>query len=461
MRAMLRRTASAAAAGALLGSVVVAAGTATAVAAPSPARALAPSTRFYVPPPSQAAFDQVRQLAEEGQPGEALMVARMVETPQAVWFDGGTPDQVRSQVRKTMRAAARQRAVPVLVAYDIPGRDCSQYSAGGAADEAAYEQWIAAFAQGIGRQKAVVILEPDSLANLPSDCAVYGSANYPYTDAERYAEIQDAVSVLETQPRASVYLDAGQSAWQSVGTMTQTLVTAGVAKAQGFFLNVSNYQPTVEEDAYGTWISDCIDMTTDDIAGNYMYGNPGYCQSQYYPAQQDNNVSWQTNYATWPQVSAWYAKTMSSLGVGPATVPFVVDTSRNGQGPNDMQSYAASPYDQPPADVSTLVNGNWCNPPGVGLGLTPTADTDQPLVNAYLWVKTPGQSDGQCDSAGGARAWDYSDYTQPGWPTTASAQSTFDPLWGTVDPAAGAWFPQQALQLAEDADGSLSAPQNQ
>jgi len=29
------------------------------------------------------------------------------------------------------------------------------------------------------------------------------------------------------------------------------------------------------------------------------------------------------------------------------------------------------------------------------------------------------------------------------------------PLWGIDDPAAGAWFPQQALQLAQDASPSL------
>jgi len=49
-----------------------------------------------------------------------------------------------------------------------------------------------------------------------------------------------------------------------------------------------------------------------------------------------------------------------------------------------------------------------------------------------------------------------------GWPTSSSANwTTFDPLWsvqtGTLvtDPAAGAWFPQQALQLAQNASPAL------
>ena len=106
-----------------------------------------------------------------------------------------------------------------------------------------------------------------------------------------------------------------------------------------------------------------------------------------------------------------------------------------------MQAYASAPYNQPASVISTLASGNWCNPPGSGLGLRPTANTGVPLLDAYLWVKTPGQSDGQCDAAGGVRAWDYTAYTQPGWPTTAAQQALFDPLWGIVDPAAGAWFP--------------------
>jgi endoglucanase len=52
-------------------------------------------------------------------------------------------------------------------------------------------------------------------------------------------------------------------------------------------------------------------------------------------------------------------------------------------------------------------------------------------------------------------------YTQPGWPTVAdqtaadAAYETFDPLWGLTDPAAGIWFPQQALQLAQLASPAL------
>jgi endoglucanase len=414
----------------------------TAPAAAAAARAISPDTRFFVPLPSSGAPQQILALLEAHDLKDAALIAEMEAVPRAVWFTSGTPAQVQQQVGQTMFEAAIERAVPVLVAYDIPGRDCAQYSAGGALNQAAYEAWIDGFAQGIGNGKAIVILEPDALGNMPSDCGL-SSTVYPFTDAERIAELQYAVSALEADPGVSVYLDGTHSAWQSVGTITQRLLEADVQDAQGFFLNVSNYQPTPNLIDYGTWISDCIAMVTDPA--NAYYNNPSACASQYYPATE-------SDFSTWDLTTQWYA---ANMGGAVAATHFVIDTSRNGDGPNSMQEYANAPYDQPASVISTLASGNWCNPPDSGLGLKPTASTGVPLLDAYLWVKTPGQSDGQCDSAGGVRAWDYTDYTQPSWPTDAADQALFDPLWGLDDPAAGGWFPQQALQLAQDADPSL------
>jgi len=433
-------------AGTVAGSWPAAASTTTATApalgASAGQRGLSPGTRFFVPPPSDGAPQQILKLLKSGDRKDAALVTEMEATPRAVWFTSGTPAQVRRQVRQTMAEAAVERAVPVLVAYDVPGRDCAQYSAGGALSQADYQAWISGFAEGIGNARAAVILEPDALGNLPSNCGLPASS-YPFTDAERIAELQYAVGALERDAGVSVYLDGTHSAWQSVGTMAQRLLDAHVRQAQGFFVNVSNYQPTAELLDYGTWISDCIAMVTD--SSNAYYNNPAGCASQYYPATQ-------SDFSTWGLTTQWYAQNM---GDAVASTRFVVDTSRNGRGPNDMQKYASAPYDQPASVISALAGGNWCNPPGSGLGLRPTASTGVPLLDAYLWVKTPGQSDGQCDSAGGARAWDYTDYTQPGWPATTSAQSLFDPLWGIDDPAAGDWFGQQALQLVQLASPPL------
>ena len=76
-----------------------------------------------------------------------------------------------------------------------------------------------------------------------------------------------------------------------------------------------------------------------------------------------------------------------------------------------------------------------------------------------------GQSDGQCDAGSGVRSWDDAADTPPiaGWPSSSSpAFQTFDPLWSLqtnsvlTDPIAGAWFSQQALALAQNANPALT-----
>ncbi|MGI8771133.1 MAG: glycoside hydrolase family 6 protein [Acidobacteriaceae bacterium] len=269
--------------------------------------------------------------------------------------------------------------------------------------------------------------------------------NVTQATADRFTQINYAVTALETGPRTLVYLDAGNSDWHAVGDMAVRLVEAGLQRTQGFYSNVSNYRYTNYEAKFDTWISECIAFVNNAADGGWRLGHYDYCASQYYPASPND-------FTTWVLTDEWYRQ---NLGTAVPTTHFLVDTSRNGQGPFDASPYANAPFNQPASVIQTLNAGSWCNPPGRGLGLRPTANTGVALLDAYLWVKTTGQSDGTCDEQGGARAWDYSLYTQPGWPTDAAGQAIFDPLWGLVDPAAGAWFPQQALQLAQQANPSL------
>ncbi|HXM59025.1 MAG TPA: glycoside hydrolase family 6 protein [Candidatus Dormibacteraeota bacterium] len=420
--------------------------TATGASAAAPAHATDKETRFFVPQPNAGALQQVRQLLQQHDRTGAEALLRMITTPQAVWFTGGTPDQARDDVRRTLREAAIERATPVLVVYNVPGRDCASFSAGGALDLPSYLAWVDAFAGGIGSSRAVVILEPDSLGLLPSSCGG-PRPGYPFTDADRLTELNSAVDRLEQQPNVSVYLDGTHSAWLSVGDAASRLVRGGVQRAQGFYVNVSNYQLSVNLVQYATWISDCIAFANDPEEGGWRLGHYDWCNSQYFPVVLSPFSPWGDSANA---ANAWFA---ANMGTSVATTHFVIDTSRNGRGPNSMAAFGAAPFNQSPSTLATLQAGNWCNPPGAGNGIRPTADTGSPLLDAYVWVKIPGESDGQCDAAGGPRAWDYSVYTQPSWPTDPAQQALFDPLWGMFDPAAGAWFPQQALQLA-----TLSTP---
>jgi endoglucanase len=428
---------------------------------PSPGHTLSAHDRLAQRKPDRAAVKQVHQLARAGDRRDAALLQKMINTPQAYWLDRGTPHRAQQNAKSVVKRATAKRTVPVVVIYNVPGRDCSQYSSGGAGSDAAYRTWIDAVVRGIGKAHAITLIEPDGLANLPSDCpSAYPGQDVTALTAGRIADIRYAAEQVESKdPNSLVYLDAGHSAWHGVGDMANRLDQAGVADVQGFFLNVSNYQFTENSDAYGTWISDCLAYAT---AFNSQHqavaaGDFGSCGDQYWNGGPANNWTGvaMNSYGQWSPtaqdpalntagVNSRYAQELGSVA---PLAHFVVDTSRNGRGPNDMSAYGQAPYNQPADVVTALRNGNWCNPPGAGLGMLPTVlpDPNVPLLDAYLWVKTPGQSDGQCNIAGGARAWDYDAYNPWNWNTTQ--QQSNDPLWGLPDPAAGDWFAQQALQL--------------
>jgi len=85
-----------------------------------------------------------------------------------------------------------------------------------------------------------------------------------------------------------------------------------------------------------------------------------------------------SNYVT-TEENIVFGKKISALTGHPH---FVIDTSRNGVG--------ATP------------DNEWCNPPGRKIGKPPTTETNEPLIDGFLWLKRPGESDGECH--GGPKA---------------------------------------------------------
>lgn len=290
----------------------------------------------WVDPRSDAAR-QVEQWQAQGRTEDAKALRRISERPVADWPAGDDP---APEIRKAVKGAAGKRTV-VLVAYNIPHRDCGLYSAGGARDGRAYLDWIDSFAGAIGDARALVILEPDAVSHLVDGC----------TPAEHHGErnqlLSEAIDRLKRQPATKVYLDAGNPAWiKEPSKIAEPLRTAGITRADGFSLNVSNFQTDEAVKAFGTKLSGLLDGAH-----------------------------------------------------------FTIDTSRNGAGPLTGERAAADEA--------------WCNPPGRSLGTPPTTETGDALVDAFLWIKRPGDSDGPC--RGG--------------------------------PAAGTWWPDYALGLARRARG--------
>ncbi|MFF7142379.1 glycoside hydrolase family 6 protein [Streptomyces nodosus] len=282
---------------------------------------------FWVNPDGNAA----RQLAayeKAGRTADADRIRRIAEQPTGEWIG---PENPEAEARGFTEAATGAGRTALLVLYDIPHRDCGQFSQGGAADGAAYRAWIDAVARGIGDRRATVILEPDAVLHMVDGCTP------EEFHEERNDLLKGAISTLGALRNTTVYLDAGNPGWQHPDQIFQPLRRAGVDRADGFAVNVSNFYSTPDSLAYGRQLSA-------KIGGKH----------------------------------------------------FVIDTSRNGNGPYT----GGDPRER------------WCNPPGRALGETPTTRTADPLVDAYLWVKRPGESDGTCK--GGPRAGDW-------WPSYALA----------------------------------------
>ncbi|MFG3097098.1 glycoside hydrolase family 6 protein [Streptomyces sp. NPDC048202] len=275
---------------------------------------------YWVNPDGNAAR-QVAAYEKAGKKTEAARIRRIAERPVGEWIG---PENPEGEARGYTEAAARSGRTALLVLYDIPHRDCGQYSRGGAADGAAYRAWIGGVARGIGDRAATVVLEPDALLHLVDGCTP------EEFHEERYDLLRGAVTTLTSLKNTKVYLDAGNAGWGQPDQIFQPLKSAGVADADGFAVNVSNFYSTADSLAYGKRLAA-------KVGGKH----------------------------------------------------FVIDTSRNGNGP-----YTGGAPEE-----------RWCNPPGRALGEPPTTKTADPLVDAYLWVKRPGESDGECKGGPKAGAW--------------------------------------------------------
>jgi endoglucanase len=249
-------------------------------------------------------------------PADAAQMEKVASGATTRWI-GNWNEDVAADVRANVTTMSAAGALPVFVAYNIPQRDCGGLSGGNATTISQYRSWISAFAAGLAGRPAVVIVEPDALANM--DCL--SSAD----QATRIDLMTFAVRAFKAGG-ATVYLDAGHPRWHSASTMAQRLTRAGIAEADGFSLNISNFIGNSENVQYGQALSALV-------GGKH----------------------------------------------------FIIDSGRNGLGPT--------------------ADNQWCNPAGRALGTRPTTSTGVAGLDAYLWIKTPGESDGACNGAPGAGVW--------------------------------------------------------
>lgn len=183
-------------------------------------------------------------------PSAAALLRKITSHPVGIWLGAWIPaTEVAAAVGTVMREAVANHSMPLFVLYAFPYREGCQ-TGGGNLGSAAYERWIGEVVAGIAGGKAAVIVEPDALAQeilLP--CLSRAEQR------NRLAVIRRAVDQLARSPETAVYLDAGNSRWEPPAVMAKLLLAAGVREVRGFSLNVSNFDSTAAEEAYGDSLS--------------------------------------------------------------------------------------------------------------------------------------------------------------------------------------------------------------
>src|SRR5262245_3700872 len=199
--------------------------------------------RLLVDPRTPAATEAGRY-DDAGNPADAARMRQIARRPTASWL-GGPAGDARRRAAELAGRGVRVGAAPVFVLYAIPHRDCGGASAGGSATAGQYRAWVDAVASGIGRRRAVVIVEPDAAAHIASRCLPAAVAT------EREDVLAYAIAQLKRRTRATVYLDAGNPGWVPARDMARVLQRAGIRRADGFAVNVASFYTTAQSRRYG------------------------------------------------------------------------------------------------------------------------------------------------------------------------------------------------------------------
>jgi cellulose 1,4-beta-cellobiosidase len=408
--------------------------------------------------------DYVAEVTAQANADGSAAEARVANWQTAIWLDskaaiagGTTTNQGVTTTRTglmqqmTNAAAAGTASTPSLieiVVYDLPGRDCAALASNGEIPattagltdyETNYINPIASILSGFATAnvRVVAIIEPDSLPNVVtnsnlSTCAASGPL---YEQGITYA-----LNKLHAIPNVYNYMDIAHSAWlgwpsnmSKTPAVYNTVVqntTAGYASIDGFISDTANYTPTTEPLLTNPTLQ--INGQNVDSATFYQF-NPTFDELSYDTAMY---------------------QALTSAGF-PATKKFLIDTSRNGWGATHPTTITSA------SDVNTYVadnkidkrpfRGDWCNQNNAGIGARPT---DQPLgssspILAYVWIKPPGESDGDYPTSTHTHGDPHCDPNGTNTDGNGNSYST-----GSIpgfDVPAGAMYPAEFQMLVKNA----------
>ncbi|WP_458125499.1 glycoside hydrolase family 6 protein [Paenibacillus sp. Z3-2] len=383
--------------------------------------------------------------------------------PTAVWIDriaaiyGGADNAGRKSVEQHLDAVLAQKkpGTPItasFVIYNLPGRDCHALASNGelpltqAALQTYKTDYIDVIADIFADPKyqdirIVAIIEPDSLPNLVTNLSTPACAQASSTGIYE-AGVKYALDKLHAIPNVYNYLDIGHSGWLgwdnnrsgAIALYTDVVndTAAGLNSADGFITNTANTTPIHEPNLPNP----DLNIGGQPIrSSDYYEWNPYFDETDFTAALYSGFVQ-----AGWP----------SSTG-------FLIDTSRNGWGGVDRPTSATG------SNINAYVNsgrvdkrahrGNWCNNSGAGIGEAPKAAPGPAHLDAYVWVKPPGESDGSSSEIPNNEGKGFDRMCDPTFTTRDGV------LTGALPnaPVSGHWFHDQFVTLVKNSFPVLPA----
>jgi cellulose 1,4-beta-cellobiosidase len=346
-----------------------------------------------------------------------------------------------------------QPVVIEFVIYDLPDRDCAALASNGELTVAndGINKYKTQFIDPIAAimkdpkyasLRIVNVVEDDSLPNLVTNLSIATCAEANSSGA--YVQgIQYALNQLHA-PNIYNYLDIGHHAWLGwdsnfapAATLMANVVRGtqyGFAAVDGFIDNTANYGPLTEP--YFT-----INTTVNGTS-----------------VRQSTWVDW-NQYVDELSYTQAFRNQLIADGF-PSTLGMLIDTSRDGWGGSARPTGPSTS-----TDVNTFVNdsrvdrrihaGNWCNQSGAGLGERPRANPGPAGIDAYVWIKPPGESDGSSTAIANDEGKGFDRMCDPTYGGNSLNQN--NPTGALPDaPLSGHWFPAQFQQLMENAYPPLS-----
>ncbi|MDA0564716.1 glycoside hydrolase family 6 protein [Streptomonospora sp. S1-112] len=358
---------------------------------------------------------------------------------------------LRDHLEEAVAQADGDPMVIQVVIYNLPGRDCAALASNGELGPDEIDVYKNDYIDPIADimsdpafadLRIVTTIEPDSLPNLVTNVGSRPTAtencNEMLANGNYVEGVAYALDQLGAIPNVYNYIDAGHHGWlgwddnlgPSVELFHDAATTGGasVDDVHGFIVNTANYSALEEPyiDVNGT------------VNGQQI--------------RQSSWVDWnryvdELSFAQALRTRAVSAGFNSDIGM-------LIDTSRNGWGGSERPSGPSSS-----TNLNTFVDesrvdrrihvGNWCNQSGAGLGERPQANPE-PGIDAYVWVKPPGESDGSSEFIENDEGKGFDRMCDPTYEGNARNNFNMSGALGNA-PLSGHWFPAQFQELLANA----------